>query len=169
MLWPLFSNDIIKSERDQYLFCYIYHSQSDTLLQTVIVVFQKIVIYDAAYIFYFLYSAIVLYKMKRVFYQTDHQINVDASKLVMDLIMFPAITFLCSFGYTIQEISSIFVPQGPLVVIIVVNLLMSLWGLFYSLRFASLEGIKDRLRGHKLSASSKSLMLWEEFQLTMIE
>ena len=57
-----------------------------------------------------IYSIIVLNKIKRLFKKDDDSkyINRELTELIKKLVLFPIITLICTFGFTIEDIEAIF-------------------------------------------------------------
>lgn len=132
-LWPAFSNDVFKDDDVSKVLCFIQSDQNASLAMIINIDIQKIVIWDAPVMFYFGYSIFVLYQLKQVFQQEEYEVNIEVTHLIKQLMIFPLITFICTIGYTVQELLLLFIQTNNVYELVVDSWLLSLWGFFFSL------------------------------------
>ncbi|CAD8167211.1 unnamed protein product [Paramecium octaurelia] len=145
MIYPIITAIVLTERNTQY--CLYYHQKEDSSNLKAQLDLQKLLFWIIPIFLYLGYSFTIIKQIKMLLAEDDDKKELygEVKKLIKQIFLFPTITFICTFSFTIEDIQSLFSHRVGSIQTTISFVFLSFWGFFNCVAYLSQEPVKQQI------------------------
>ncbi|CAD8086931.1 unnamed protein product [Paramecium sonneborni] len=145
MIYPIMTAVFLSERNTQY--CLYYHQQNDSSNLKAQLDIQKLLFWIIPICLYLGYSFTIIKQIKQLLAEDDEKKELywEVKKLIKQIFLFPTITFICTFSFTIEDIQSLFSHKVGSIWTTISFVFLSFWGFLNFVAYLSQDPVKQQI------------------------